>query len=362
MTVTTANGTKTSAATMQLPPMRFIGPTQPIEPEPEPVSSASAGPDDHEPGTGSDTTMVSPASQLAQLAVFAIVAGAVLIGGVGFAASFETVTTAMRPSFGDSAWMVPATADLAIVVVSGLDILLSRMRMRIGWLRLIPWSLTAAIIYLNASSADRIDYQIAHALPPALFVVMVEVARHVISVRADHAAGEVVDGPRIPRWVVAPVDTARLWQIMSLEGLSTIDAARAKHEERVLAKVALRTRYGVAWRLRAPNELLAKRRLRTLTAAAVRDYATPAAPKPAAAPKKARTAASSPAAAAPKPTTTKTKTTKTKAAAVSDDDAMAAIRAHLDEGGRISVKGAARSAGIGVDRARRLLDAHNLRK
>src|SRR5256885_7563744 len=75
------------------------------------------------------------------------------LGLLGFVNSFTRVAAAARDSFGWLAFTVPIGVDLGIGVFSALDIVLARLNMRLRWLRLIPWSLTGATVYLNV--ADR---------------------------------------------------------------------------------------------------------------------------------------------------------------------------------------------------------------
>ncbi|MFD0557113.1 DUF2637 domain-containing protein [Stackebrandtia endophytica] len=296
---------------------------------------------------------VEPLGFGGRIASAAIIIGAIGIGGVGFAASFANVTKAMTPAFGEWAWLVPAGIDLGIAVTIGLDILLAKMRMRPAWLRFIPWGLTGITIWLNASGHSGIGL-VGHVSLPAMFIVMSEVGAHVIRVRAGLAAGETREGPRLPRWLVAPVETVQLWMIMArTPGVDTYEKALAEHHGHVMAAVALREAWGIAWRIKAPHQLRARHRLGTLTATDVTTAKAAADGKPKASAKtdtKPNTAS--------KPAKPSRRTSKTS---ISDDDALAAIRAlPTDKGGHIAVKAAARAAGIGVDRARRLLDANNL--
>ncbi len=298
---------------------------------------------------------VEPLGFGGRIAAAAIIIGAVAIGAVGFAASFANVTEAMRPTFGVWAPLVPAGIDLGIGVTIALDILLARMRMRPAWLRFIPWTLTGITIWLNASGHSGIGL-IGHIALPAMFIVMSEVGAHVIRVRAGLAAGETREGPRLPRWLVAPIETVRLWVIMArTPGIDTYEKALTDYRSRVMAVVVMRETWGIAWRIKAPHQLRARHRLGTLTTADVK------AAKPAAKPTKPT------ATTRPKPTNTPDTTTPAKPSrrrtktVISDDDALTAIRTlPTDDGGHIAVKAAARAAGIGVDRARRLLDTAGL--
>ena len=81
--------------------------------------------------------------------VTAVLAG--VLGLIGFANSFRAVADAARASFGPLAVTVPVGVDLGIAVFSALDIVLARLDLRPRWVRLVPWTLTAATVYLNVT-------------------------------------------------------------------------------------------------------------------------------------------------------------------------------------------------------------------
>src|SRR6266851_187217 len=136
---------------------------------------------------------------------------------------------------GELAATVPLGIDLAIAVFSAMDIVLARLDMRPRWVRLIPWSLTAATIYLNVADQPTWFGRVAHAVFPALWVVAVSLAAHVIRVRAHLASGTAIDRIRVSRWVLAPLPTARLWRRMVLWEIRSYPAALDRERARVLA-------------------------------------------------------------------------------------------------------------------------------
>src|SRR5690606_40820211 len=140
--------------------------------------------------------------------------------------------------------------------------------MRIRWLRFIPWALTAATVYLNVAGEHGTFGKVAHAVLPALWVIAVEIAAHVIRIRAGIAAGTRMDGIRTSRWLLAPVRTAALWRRMVLWEIRSYPDALARERARVLALTDLQDTYGRwAWRRRAPRRVRALYRLGELTAA-----------------------------------------------------------------------------------------------
>jgi hypothetical protein len=206
-------------------------------------------------------------------------AAAAALGVLGFVNSFRAVARAAVSSFGELAPTVPLGIDLAIAVFSALDIVLARLDMRPRWVRLVPWTLTGATIYLNVAGQVTWFGRIAHAVFPALWVVAVSLAAHVIRIRAQLAAGTRMDRVRVSRWVLAPLPTARLWRRMVLWEIRSYPAALDRERARVLALTGLQDAYGVlAWRWRAPRRVRALYRLGDLDAAgdSVTGNATPA--------------------------------------------------------------------------------------
>jgi hypothetical protein len=192
------------------------------------------------------------------------------LGLLGFVNSFARVAAAARASFGTLAFTVPVGIDVGIAVFAALDIVLARLDMRIRWLRLIPWSLTGATVYLNVAGETSVFGIVAHAMLPALWVAAVEVAAHVVRTRAGLAAGTRMDSIRLSRWLLAPTATVRLWRRMVLWETRSYPAALVRERERILALTDLKDAYGpVAWRWKAPRRTKALYKLGELAPAAV---------------------------------------------------------------------------------------------
>jgi hypothetical protein len=188
---------------------------------------------------------------------------------LGFVNSFKAVMEAAAPSFGRLAFTVPLAIDLGIAIFAALDIVLARLDMRLRWLRLIPWTLTAATVYLNVASEHTMFGWIAHAVLPGLWVIAVEVAAHVVRVRAGIEAGTRMDTVRASRWILAPWPTAKLWRRMVLWEIRSYPAALRRERDRLLALTELQDTYGrIAWRWKAPRRTRALYRLGELAAAA----------------------------------------------------------------------------------------------
>jgi hypothetical protein len=209
------------------------------------------------------------ANETTAVAVVAALVG--VLGLLGFVNSFAAVMTAAEPSFGRLAWSVPVGIDLGIAIFAALDIVLSRLDMRVKWLRLIPWVLTAATVYLNVASEHTAFGAIAHAVLPALWVIAVEIGAHVVKVRAGIEAGTRMDAIRASRWVLAPWPTAKLWRRMVLWEIRSYPTALHRERDRLLARTDLQDTYGtVAWRWKAPRRTRALYRLGELSPGAAK--------------------------------------------------------------------------------------------
>ncbi|MEU5880876.1 DUF2637 domain-containing protein [Spirillospora sp. NPDC047279] len=210
-------------------------------------------------------------------AVATVAACVVVLGLLGFVNSFAAIEEAARPSFGWFAWTVPLGIDLGIAIFAALDIVLARLDMRVRWLRLIPWTLTAATVYLNVAEETTLFGAVAHAVLPCLWVVAVEVGSHVVRIRAGIEAGTRMDGIRVSRWVLAPWPTLKLWRRMVLWEIRSYPEALGRERDRVLALTDLQDTYGRwAWRRKAPRRVRAMYRLGELVP--VNETAIPVAP------------------------------------------------------------------------------------
>ncbi|MBT2210319.1 DUF2637 domain-containing protein [Actinomadura sp. NEAU-AAG7] len=203
-------------------------------------------------------------------AVAVVVACVVFLGLLGFVNSFAAVEHAARPSFGWFAWTVPLGVDLGIAIFAALDIVLARLDMRVRWLRLIPWTLTAATVYLNVADETTMFGVVAHAALPCLWVLAVEIGSHVVRIRAGIQAGTRMDGIRVSRWFLAPWPTLKLWRRMVLWEIRSYPEALGRERDRVLALTDLQDTYGRwSWRRTAPRRVRALYRLGELAPSAV---------------------------------------------------------------------------------------------
>ncbi|MFH9062429.1 DUF2637 domain-containing protein [Streptomyces coeruleorubidus] len=192
-----------------------------------------------------------------------VVAGAVIIAGIGFAGSYAAVRElALQKGFGNFSYVFPIGIDAGICVLLALDLLLTWIRIPFPLLRQTAWLLTAATIAFNGAAAwpDPLGVGM-HAVIPILFVVAVEAARHAIGRIADITADKHMEGVRLTRWLLSPLPTFLLWRRMKLWELRSYDQVIKLEQERLVYQARLRSRFGRAWRRKAPVESLMPLRL-----------------------------------------------------------------------------------------------------
>ncbi|WP_443060405.1 DUF2637 domain-containing protein [Streptomyces sp. NBC_00459] len=224
-----------------------------------------------------------------------VVAGAVVIAGIGFAGSYAAVRElALKKGFGNFSYVFPIGIDAGICVLLALDLLLTWIRIPFPLLRQTAWLLTMATIAFNGAAAwpDPLGVGM-HAVIPVLFVVSVEAARHAIGRMADITADKHMEGVRLTRWLLSPLPTFLLWRRMKLWELRSYDQVIKLEQERLVYQARLHARFGRAWRRKAPVESLMPLRLARygvplaetapsgLAAAGIEPALLPPAPQPA---------------------------------------------------------------------------------
>ncbi|WP_037835726.1 DUF2637 domain-containing protein, partial [Streptomyces sp. NRRL S-481] len=85
--------------------------------------------------------------------------------------------------------------------------------------------------------------------------------RHAIGRIADITADKHMEGVRLTRWLLSPVPTFLLWRRMKLWELRSYDQVIKLEQERLVYQARLRSRFGRAWRRKAPVESLMPLRL-----------------------------------------------------------------------------------------------------
>lgn len=176
-----------------------------------------------------------------QLAAFGLSILAVLLGLLGAGISFAKVADAVRPYFGALAPTVPLGIDIGIGVFTGVDLLMAHMGMRTRWLRLVPWMLIGATVFLNVADETAWVGRVSHGVLPLLWVIIVEVGAHIVRHRAGLTGRGKVKRDKIPfsRWVLSPGSTVRLWRWMILWGEKSYDAGLRRLQDMEITKVRL---------------------------------------------------------------------------------------------------------------------------
>ncbi|MFF7602281.1 DUF2637 domain-containing protein [Streptomyces mirabilis] len=208
----------------------------------------------------------APAAKLGRahrILIGVVVAGALVIAGIGFAGSYAAVRElALKKGFGNFAYVFPIGIDAGICVLLALDLLLTWIRIPFPLLRQTAWLLTVATIAFNGAAAwpDPLGVGM-HAVIPVLFVVCVEAARHAIGRIADITADKHMEGVRLTRWMLSPLPTFLLWRRMKLWELRSYEQVIKLEQDRLVYQARLHSRFGRAWRRKAPVESLMPLRL-----------------------------------------------------------------------------------------------------
>ncbi|MFD3498929.1 DUF2637 domain-containing protein [Streptomyces sp. NPDC058676] len=202
-------------------------------------------------------------TRMHRILIGVVVAGAVVIAGIGFAGSYAAVRElALQKGFGNFSYVFPIGIDAGICVLLSLDLLLTWVRIPFPLLRQTAWLLTAATIAFNGAAAWPDPLAVGmHGVIPILFVVCVEAARHAIGRMADITADKHMEGVRLTRWILSPVPTFLLWRRMKLWELRSYEQVIKLEQERLVYQARLRSRFGRSWRRKAPVESLMPLRL-----------------------------------------------------------------------------------------------------
>lgn len=213
--------------------------------------------DDPDTQTSTDSE-VPPLSGWERLAVAVIALGGAGVGGFGFYASFDSVSFKAAGWGFTEPWILPTAIDSAIPVFTGAYLLLIRTDMRLWWARLVPWILSLVTCGLNVASGNSLGSKFAHGAMSLLWVGVSEIAAHVYAARIGAVTGRrrKMDKVRWARWFLSPLPTFVLWRRMKLWELVSYDDVLRLEQERLIYQAQLRSRFGRAWRRKAPVESL----------------------------------------------------------------------------------------------------------
>ncbi|NGO76767.1 DUF2637 domain-containing protein [Streptomyces sp. YC504] len=180
-------------------------------------------------------------------------AAAAGVGALGLISSYDSVSKAAASWGFEAPWMLPVGIDLAIPVFTLANLLLIRMDMALGWVRFVPWVLTAVTCWLNVAAGHGLVAKLAHGVMPLLWVVFSEIGAHIYAVRIGVATGRRMEKVRFSRWLLAPLSTFGLWRRMTLWEITSYPEALRRERERQLARAELRERHGRKWRSKTPR-------------------------------------------------------------------------------------------------------------
>jgi len=184
---------------------------------------------------------------LAVVIAIGVMAALVALGGMVL--SFRAVSSEMLPSFGKG-WssLVPLVADLSVFVFSGVDLVLEKLDMPHPLARWTVYGATFGTVYLNYNAGGTLPGRIAHVLMPAIWVVFIELMRHVVRRRVSLETGSHREPIPAARWFLAPWPTAKLWRRMVLWRINSYTNALAAERRRLAAIATVREVHGVLWR------------------------------------------------------------------------------------------------------------------
>jgi hypothetical protein len=149
--------------------------------------------------------------------------------------------------------MLPVGIDIAIPVFTVANLLLIRMDMALGWVRFVPWILTAVTCGLNVAAGHSMWAKLAHGTMPLLWVVFSEIGAHIYATRIGAVTGRRMEKVRFSRWLLAPLSTFGLWRRMTLWEITSYSEALGRERERQLTRADLRETHGRLWRIKAPR-------------------------------------------------------------------------------------------------------------
>ncbi|MEU9354978.1 DUF2637 domain-containing protein [Streptomyces griseoloalbus] len=210
-----------------------------------------------------DDSGVPPLSGWERIGAGAVGLGGAAVGGLGFYASFDSVSQAAASWGFTDPWVLPTAIDSAIPVFTGAYLFLIRMDMPLWWARLVPWILSLVTCALNVAAGNSLWSKVAHGAMSLLWVAVSEIAAHIYAVRIGAATGRRrrMDKVRWSRWFLSPLPTFLLWRRMKLWELTDYDTVLKLEQERIVYQAQLRGRFGRAWRRKAPVASLMPLRL-----------------------------------------------------------------------------------------------------
>ncbi|GAA5070292.1 DUF2637 domain-containing protein [Streptomyces similanensis] len=206
---------------------------------------------------------VPPLTRWERFGAALTVLGGITVGAIGFYASFDGVSDAAAAWDFAKPWVLPVAIDSAIPVFTAANLFLIRLDMALAWVRFVPWALSLITCALNVAAGHSLWAKVAHGAMSLLWVGVSEIAAHVYAVRIGAATGRRrrLEKVRWKRWLLSPLPTFLLWRRMNLWDLASYDQVLKLEQERLVYQAKLRSKFGRAWRRKAPVESLLPLRL-----------------------------------------------------------------------------------------------------
>jgi hypothetical protein len=223
---------------MSLPSLTLTGP---LPAAPAPHNGHALDTDSAEPIPGE-----LGAGWLAVVVTVGVMAALIALGGMVL--SFRAVSSEMRPAFGTWSWLVPVVIDLSVFVFSGVDLVLARLDMAHPLARWTVYGATLGTVYLNYSAGGTLPGRVAHVLMPSIWVIFIELMRHIVRRKVNLATGTHREPIPAARWLLAPIPTFLLFRRMVLWRQHSYPAALAMERRRLEAVAIARQWHGRTWR------------------------------------------------------------------------------------------------------------------
>jgi hypothetical protein len=139
---------------------------------------------------------------------------------------------------------------------------------------------TFGTVWLNYSAGGSAAGRVAHVLMPSIWVVFVELMRHVVRRQTNLATGSHREPIPAARWLVSPLPTLVLWRRMILWRQHSYTDALTMERARLGAIATARELHGSAWRRRVGPLTRLQISLGEIDAEAIRAAVRIAAPDP----------------------------------------------------------------------------------
>jgi hypothetical protein len=180
-------------------------------------------------------------------AIIGVMAALIALGGMVL--SFRAVSAEMIPAFGARwAWLVPIVVDLTVFVFSGVDLVLARLDMGHPLARWTVYGATGGTVWLNYSAGGSAAGRVAHVLMPSIWVVFIELMRHVVRRQVNLSTASHREAIPTARWMLSPWPTLKLWRRMVLWRVNSYPRALEQEKMRLGAVATAREMHGRLWR------------------------------------------------------------------------------------------------------------------